>query len=108
MAYKFDSTTFNADVQPAHTLVTIGFDLVDDAVIDPGTGKPTVLASTTCSCNVSVGSTTAQAKTQIAEACVGTLQTWYNTWVARKTKITDWLSSNEATLESYVNSHVTF
>lgn len=108
MAYKFDATTFDANIETGFITVTIGFDLVDDAVIDPVTGKPTVLVSTSFSQRIMNGMPTADAKTLIAQNSASYLQDFYNKWLNRKNKVVDLLSSNEATLETYINSHVTF
>lgn len=108
MAYKFDATTFDATIGPAFINVVIGFNLVDDAVIDPGTGKPTILASKTVSINVQKTADTTTAKQIIASECALSLQTFYNEWSAKKAKVVDWLTSNEAALETYLASHITF
>lgn len=108
MAYKFDATTFDATLGPAYTSVAIGFNLVDDEVIDPETGKPTILASVVVTTNVLKSLDNASAKTQIATDTVSQLQSWLDAWKSRRTKVVDWLSSNETALETYVNSHIVF
>lgn len=108
MAYKIDATTFDANIQGALTMITVGFNLVDDAVIDPETGKPTVLASHSVSVNVQSSAPATTAKTIIAQACLTSLQSWYGEWTAKKNRVVDWLTSNEAALETYLNTNMVF
>jgi hypothetical protein len=105
---KFDATTFNVEFRGVNLDITIGFDLVDETVIDPVTGKPTIRASTTTNFNVNKNQTAAQIKTQIALACKSVLQEYYDNWKAKTAKIVEVLSSNEAALETYLNANITF
>ncbi len=105
---NFDATTFNVEFRGVNLDITIGFDLVDETIIDPGTNKPTIRASTSANFNVNKNQTVAQIKTQIAQACKSLLQVFYDDWKGKTAKIVEILSSNEATLETYLNSNIVF